>query len=289
MRALGATFACSLMINPMWSWTPPPEKEDCKPFLAIASSLADIKLQSPAIVHQSLEQGFLVLSDFGDEKLEYFATGNEGETLYKKAIDDLIALQTKLPSDGFSLFDTAHMNYELSLFTDWYLKEHLGLKSLPDLTELFACLIDNALSMPSVTIHRDYHCRNLMVQADKSIGLLDFQDMMRGPILYDIASLLKDCYVDLGQKARQRLLDYYLDNNPLCDNHFKKNCERAFDLMAAQRHLKAIGIFCRLNHRDGKPSYLLELPLVLKYLRETADNYHELGLLKDLLNEIKEN
>jgi aminoglycoside/choline kinase family phosphotransferase len=267
----------------------PPEKEDCAPFVQIAKKLSEIGLNAPIIHRQSLKEGFLVLSDFGDCLLEQAIQCEPLPPLYQQAIDELISLQCKLDKTLFNPFDATHIRQELSLFDTWYLKKHLGLKNHPDLSKLYEFLIDEALSMPSVAMHRDYHCRNLMRLSTGGIGILDFQDMMQGPILYDLASLLKDCYLDLGKDRRASLVNYFLDNNPLLSSEFKNDCQRSFDLIACQRHLKASGIFCRLNYRDNKANYLSELPLVLKYLRATADKYSELRLLKDLLNEIKTN
>lgn len=267
----------------------PPPKEDCRPFVDIANQLKAINLNAPEICFKDLDNGFLLLSDFGDISLESMAFSDKGQMLYQKAIDDLIVLQENLDSKDYAPFDANHIKDELNLFKIWYLKKHLNLNQYPDLDKDFNYLIDICLSQKQVAIHRDYHSRNLMVIDNKHLGILDFQDAMLGPISYDLASLLKDCYVDLGETTRESLITYYLEKSAQFSLNDVESFTHTFNLMAAQRHLKAVGIFCRLNYRDNKANYLKELPLTLKYLRNIADKTSELSNLSQLFHDLYAN
>lgn len=284
-----ASFRCYCRVNAgnktFIAMDAPPEKENCLHFVQIAQALREHGLNAPEIIAQNLPEGFLLLSDFGDETLDTYQQKNNALKLYQSAIDNLICLQNALPSNHLAPFDKTHMRFELSLFEDWYLKKHLSLKHYPDLTHAFDALIEQAASMSQVAIHRDYHSRNLMVTAKQTLGILDFQDMMRGPILYDLVSLLKDCYVDLGCELRDDLVTYYLDNPKAQYAQNRTQFIDDFNCVGLIRHLKAAGIFCRLNYRDNKKHYLKELPLTLKYIADAADSKTELTKIQDLFHD----
>ncbi len=273
----------------------PPPNEDCLPFVKIAGYLEAMQLSAPRIIEADLDSGFLLLSDLGSEqylnRLE--RNPNQAALLYKEAMDALhvmqrrgAAYQSALPS-----YDETLLRFELSLFRDWLCGTHTGLVfSDADEAEWQSCcdvLVTNALHQPQVFVHRDYHSRNLMVLKEGNPGILDFQDAVEGPLTYDLVSLLKDCYVRWpAEQVREWALDYYAglkdETRILMD---EKRFLRHFELMGMQRHLKAAGIFCRLNHRDGKSGYLADIPRTLGYILELRTRYEELGFLMRLIAE----
>ena len=273
----------------------PPDREDSVPFIRVAGYLESMGLNAPRVLEADLERGFLLLTDLGDTQylarlLEDSATADR---LYDDALDALAriqhqgtAFQTLLP-----LYDAALLRFELSLFHDWLCGTHLGIDVDDEDEAEWQCLCDllvsNALDQPQVFVHRDYHSRNLMVTADDSPGILDFQDAVEGPLTYDLVSLLKDCYIKWPDERIRSWLSSYsarLDasvRGSMSDETFL----RCFELMGVQRHLKAAGIFARLNHRDGKPGYLLDVPRTLSYIVDLAPRYAELDFLMRLIVE----
>jgi aminoglycoside/choline kinase family phosphotransferase len=277
----------------------PPENEDCRPFVDIARALFDAGLHVPRIIEEDLEQGFLLLDDLGDRQYLDELNGETVERLYGDAIGALVTLQVCGPRDHeLPSYDEALLMQEMELFREWFLVRHLALSLDEDtnrmLDQAFRVLADNALQQPRVCVHRDYHSRNLMVTDQHNPGILDFQDAVFGPVTYDLVSLLRDCYIAW---PREQVEDWALGfhelamqsgilNRDLHDD--EKQFLRWFDLMGVQRHLKAIGIFARLNHRDGKPSYLRDIPRTMSYVEEVAGRYAELGQLHDyIVREVK--
>lgn len=262
----------------------PPEQESCDAFLAIARQLRAAGLHAPELFADDLSRGFLLLEDFGHASyLDKLADGS-ADSLYG---DALIALQVmgQLPTAGLPRFGARMIEAEMALFRDWYLGKELALNPTDAdfcLQPLSKLLTENALVQPQVWVHRDYHSRNLMV-CEPNPGILDFQDAVIGPLTYDLVSLLKDCYI---RWPRHRVEGWVAD-------HFEqlKRTElggalpdfeqflRWFDLMGVQRHMKAIGIFARLNHRDGKPGYLDDIPRCFEYLAEQAPECQPLAQL----------
>ena len=270
----------------------PPDKEDSHPFVAIGRQLFAIGLNVPEILAEDLEQGFLLLSDLGSQ--QYVSALNEGtvDRLYGDAMGALAVLQTCGPgSDALPPYDEALLRREMELFSDWYLGRHLGLelsgREQAVLGEVFDLLVQNAMAQPQVSVHRDYHSRNLMVSAHNP-GILDFQDAVYGPVTYDLVSLLRDCYIAWPrQQVEQWVLGYHdiaIDHGILRGAQ-EEQFLRWFDLMGVQRHLKASGIFARLNHRDGKPGYLNDIPRTLGYVAEVSGRYPELRPFLQLLEE----
>jgi aminoglycoside/choline kinase family phosphotransferase len=271
----------------------PPDKEDCGPFIAIAGAMAGLGLNVPRILEADTRRGFLLLSDLGSRHYLQSLNERSADALYGDALRALRLLQTA-PLEGAGLpdYDRALLLREMALFRDWYLARHLriGLSEAVDevLEQTFAFLADEALAQPRVWVHRDYHSRNLMVTEANSPGILDFQDAVIGPATYDAVSLLRDCYVSW---PRQRVLLWLRDF--LAASQAEGGLQgvetgqfiRWFDLMGAQRHLKAIGIFARLNYRDGKPSYLPDIPRTLAYVVEVSALYPELRPLQLLLTQ----
>ncbi len=269
----------------------PPEKEDCGPFVRIARQLHAIGLHVPEILAEDLSQGFLLLSDLGSTPYLDVLNDDSVERLYGDALDALTRLQARGPRE-LPAYDRELLMTEMGLFRDWYLGEHLGL-ALSDeereaLEGAFTLLADIALEQPRVAVHRDYHSRNLML-CERNPGIIDFQDAVIGPITYDPVSLLRDCYIAWPRERVEGWALGYRDRaveQGIIDHVDDATFLRWFDLMGVQRHLKATGIFARLNHRDGKPGYLNDIPRTLGYVREVAGRYSELEGLKGILNKI---
>jgi N-acetylmuramate 1-kinase len=188
------------------------------------------------------------------------------------------------------VYDESLLQTEMDLFETWYVNEHKGrelnAQQRMTLEKTFGLLIENALEQPQVFVHRDYHSRNLMITYENNPGVIDYQDAVIGPITYDLVSLFKDCYIEWPREKVEHWLELYLAR--ITPDYFieKKQLLRWFDLMGVQRHLKVLGIFARLNYRDGKSQYLDDLPLTLKYILNTCDCYTELQPLKNLLGDI---
>jgi len=270
----------------------PPEKEDSHPFIRIAGSLDEIGLNVPKIYAQNFEQGFFLLSDLGS--IDYLSEINDSnaDKLYQDAIQTLLRLQS---NNGLLLpaYDAALLNQEMKLFIDWYLIKHIQLELSESQTNMlemaFALLVKSALAQPQVPVHRDYHSRNLMVMPAMNPGVLDFQDAVEGPITYDLVSLLRDCYVAWpAEKVAQWLKHYHAlatDKGLLQQINYQQ-FEVWFDLMGLQRHLKAIGIFSRLNYRDGKAGYLKDIPRTVAYVASVSEKYPELQEFNQFINGI---
>ena len=272
----------------------PPENEDCRPFVDIARALFDTGLHVPQILEEDLEQGFLLLDDLGDRLYLDELDKETVERLYGDALGALITMQAGGPvGDVLPPYDENLLMQEMELFREWFMRQHLGLE-LDDetnvmLDQTFKYLADSALEQPRVCVHRDYHSRNLMVTDSHNPGILDFQDAVYGPVTYDLVSLLRDCYIAW---PREQVEDWALGFHELAmqsgiiDRELHDDEQQFlvwFDLMGVQRHLKAIGIFARLNHRDGKPGYLDDIPRTLNYVEEVSGRYPELKGLHDLV------
>jgi aminoglycoside/choline kinase family phosphotransferase len=256
----------------------------------VARALRAIGLNVPEVLATDLDAGFLLVSDLGSTLYLDVLDEASVERLYGDALGALLTLQAHDPLDGLPPYDRGRLLAELELFPEWFLGRHLGRP--PGAAErrvidaAFERLIASALEQPQVTVHRDYHSRNLMQVADNNPGILDFQDAVVGPVTYDLVSLLRDCYL---RWPRARVEGWALGYHALAvqSGVLRERDEvrflRWFDLMGLQRHLKVLGIFARLWHRDGKPGYLGDLPRVLDYAVEVAADYPELAALHDLL------
>ena len=264
----------------------PPDNEDSRPFIDVSRMLFDVGLNVPAVIDYDLEQGFLLLSDLGSRPYLDELNGDSVERLYGDALSALATIQTCVTwGAGLPAYDRALLLKEMGLFREWLLGKHLAITV--DATQaalvdaVFSLLADNALQQPQVCVHRDYHSRNLMVTQRNNPGILDFQDAVVGPVTYDLVSLLRDCYIDWPRaQVEDWALGYQqlaLQSGILREEHCDPDSFlRWFDLMGMQRHLKAAGIFARLNHRDGKPGYLGDIPRTLAYVVEVASRHDEL-------------
>ena len=263
----------------------PPDKEDSGPFLQVARILGGLNLNVPIILARDMERGFLLLSDLGSRQyLDALGLDGGADELYADALKALRTMQTADAgiSRGLPRYDRAMLLREMELLPEWFLARHLGLtidaRERAMLSRLFESLAEAAVSQPACFVHRDYHSRNLLITPENNPGILDFQDAMWGPVTYDLASLLKDCYIAWPPaRVRQWALQY---RESLLEAGFKLDADaaqfmRGFDLTGLQRHIKVLGIFARLFYRDGKSQYLKDLPRVLAYARDTALSYPE--------------
>ena len=262
----------------------PPDKEDSRPFVDIARRLREGGLSAPEVLASDLDRGFLLLTDLGDRLYLAELGDDTREPLYGDAMAALALMQARVGTSGLPAYDEKLLIFELSLFPDWFLSRHLGLSlsgaERSVLTTAFQRLAANALAQPRVFVHRDYHSRNLMVLPEGNPGILDFQGAVEGPITYDLVSLLRDCYVSWSEMDVQRWLADFMDRlrgEGSLETVDHATFRRWFDWMGLQRHLKAIGIFARLQHRDGKPGYLADIPRTLDYVLGVTGRYRELA------------
>lgn len=273
----------------------PPEKENCRPFVAVANSFQALGLNVPTVIKSDIEKGFLLLTDLGDVTFFNALSHQEADTLYKKAIDELLLLQTCTEIKNYELpyFDEVFMQRELDLFRDWFVIKHLQLplsnKDKKMLDNTFSLLMQEISKQQKICVHRDYHSRNLMLLNNGSVGVLDFQDAVWGPISYDLVSLLKDCYIAWPKSARKKWVNYYYDK-AMTLGVLKKVSEEKFsddfDLMGIQRHLKAIGIFARLKYLFNKPNYIHDIPRTARYIVEALEKYPQFHLFNTWLKEV---
>ena len=259
----------------------PPDKETIAPFINIANILACNDVHVPAIHAINHEHGFILLEDLGDELLLKVLTSDNKDKLYKSAMATILKIQSS-PTDKLPEFDKNHMMSELKLFHEYFLKAYLDLALTKEdellLQETFSWLTREILKQPKVFIHRDYHSRNLIIvnSNPKDIGVIDFQDAMRGPFTYDLVSLLKDCYKQWPREEVLKWLEHFHQNISPSFDWTLDEFTRAFDLCGLQRHLKVLGIFCRLKFRDKKSAYLRDLPLTFNYVTACVESYSEL-------------
>jgi len=270
----------------------PPAHEDCGRFADLARRFRAIGLNTPEVHAEERELGFLLLSDLGDRLYLAHLDAEHADGLYGDALSALALIQQRGPQDGLPLYDAAFLLREMGLFREWFLETHLGLTLTEDTIALFDAvqrlLVESALEQPRVCVHRDFHSRNLMITETDNPGVLDFQDAVVGPLTYDLASLLRDCYVSWPEERVTRwALGYQRTAIRLgiLDDEDPARFLRWFDLMGMQRHLKACGIFARLSHRDGKTNYLGDIPRTLGYVSQVSSRYPELADLSRWLAE----
>ena len=276
----------------------PPPQEDCSPFVHAAEVLSQAGLNVPKIIAQDISNGFLLLSDLGNTTFLNALQSHNGlevaADLYRDASQALIKMQLASKPGVFPEYNEALLMREMALFPEWYVAKHLQV-TLTDVQQetmkkTFNLLNANILAQAKVYVHRDYHSRNLMVQNDShDLGILDFQDAVYGPITYDLVSLLKDAYISWDE---DQILDWavrYWQSARKAGLPVPEDVAdfyRDFEWMGAQRHIKVLGIFARLYHRDGKDGYLKDMPLVMDYLRRVCDRYIELKPMLRLLDQL---
>ncbi len=260
-------------------------KESVPIFIGISWRLMDTKVRIPTIKAYELNKGFIFLEDVGSTHLfDKYNAGN-ASAYYEKAIETLVKMQ-ETPSQGLEPYDANFLLEEMNLMPQWYIKEHLG-KTLEclegrNLLESFSLISKEVLSQPQgMFVHRDYHSRNLMIDSNEEIVVIDFQDAKEGALTYDLVSLLRDVYAELDTQEMQRLILVFRDLKGLDVDD--ETFIRWFDFTGLQRHIKILGIFARLSIRDGKEGYLKDIPLTLKYIIEVGSKYQELDGLVNLL------
>ena len=273
----------------------PPTHESCAPFVQVAQLLAEAGLNAPKVLAQDLAQGFLLLSDLGDDTYLSKLNTETAPELYKNATDALIKMQGISVTGILPNYDAAMLSREMQLFPDWYVAQHLKASLTPEqqvvLNNTFKLLNENILAQGQAFVHRDYHSRNLMLTTENNPGILDFQDAVYGAISYDLVSLLKDAYIGWDE---EQVIDWAVRywqpakkaGLPIPDDF--SEFYRDFEWMGAQRHIKVLGIFARLSHRDGKHSYLNDMPIVMAYLRKVCERYVELRPMLRLLNQLEQ-
>ena len=267
----------------------PPDREDIRPWLDVAQRLGRAGLHVPEIQAADPQRGFVLMEDLGDRILLPELNRTNADRLYGQAMDALLAMQQHADTTGLPDYDEARLVAEMELMPEWFLKRHLGFtpgcEQWDVVESAFRVLVTSAQAQPQVFVHRDYHSRNLLVTERDSPGVIDFQDAVRGPVTYDLVSLLRDCYIEWPDAQVRAWAGEYREK--LAAAGFKVPDEetflRAFDLMGLQRHIKVLGIFCRLWYRDGKAGYLQDLPLVWKYTREVGRRHAETAPLVELL------
>lgn len=271
----------------------PPPQENCRPFVDIARLLATANVNVPVIHGEDLERGFLLLSDLGNQTYLDVIDSSNADALFHDAIDALLAFQ-HLPMDApLPSYDVALLRRELELFPEWYVGRELNVtldeQQAAAWQRISSLLIDSALAQPKVLVHRDYMPRNLM-RSVPNPGVLDFQDAVYGPVTYDITCLFKDAFLSWPQPQVLGWLRDYWQRAQAAGIPVQADFEdfhRASDLMGVQRHLKVIGIFARICHRDGKPRYLADVPRFFAYIDEVISRRPELAELGELIASLR--
>jgi N-acetylmuramate 1-kinase len=270
----------------------PPDKEDSRPFVRVARMLADAGVHAPQVLAQDLAQGFLLLTDLGTRTYLQEINAGNAAALFADATDALLRWQLATRAGELPPYDEALLRREMNLFPEWYVGRHLKKELTGDqkagLEKIFQLLVQSALAQPAVYVHRDYMPRNLMV-CEPNPGVLDFQDAVIGPLTYDMVSLLRDAFLSWEE---ERVIDW-------CARYWEKAKKaglpvdadfgefwRAFEWMGLQRHLKVLGIFARINYRDGKPKYLADTPRFMTYATSVCKRYNPLAPLARLLDEL---
>ncbi|CAA6825942.1 MAG: COG3178: Predicted phosphotransferase related to Ser/Thr protein kinases [uncultured Sulfurovum sp.] len=260
------------------------DKDSIYPFIDISVRLLKAKIEVPRIISQNIKEGFLLLSDLGKQHLADMLSPMSVELLYMKGISEIVKMQ-EIDITGMDVYDKKFLMSEMNLMEEWYLRQHksvfLSEKGLRNLEKMLEMIADEVLAQPqNLFVHRDFHSRNIMLESGK-LALIDYQDAMSGALTYDLVSLLKDVYIEFDEaKINALALEFKaLKGLSVSDEEFL----RWFDFMALQRHLKILGIFSRLNIRDGKSEYLKDIPLTLKYILEVCVKYDVLRPLGELL------
>jgi aminoglycoside/choline kinase family phosphotransferase len=271
----------------------PPDKEDSRPFVHVARLLREAGLNAPQVLEADLAQGFLLLTDLGTTTYLAALNDDSATPLFEDAMEALVRWQLASRAGELPPYDEALLRRELSLFPDWYIARHLGHaltgRQAEVLQQTFDRIVAANLAQPAVYVHRDYMPRNLMV-ASPNPGVLDFQDAVIGPITYDVASLYRDAFISWDE---ERVLDWVV--------RYWQKARRAglpvrgdfgafwrdFEWMGLQRHLKVLGIFARINYRDGKPHYLADTPRFVAYVRGVTRRYDELAPMARLFDELE--
>ena len=291
-----ASFRCYYRINTnkksFIAMDAPPDKEDISSFLAIGEKLHQDDIRVPNLYEINSSLGFILMEDFGKTTYGDALTLKNSDELYKNALSTLVTIQKNCHYKDISSYTSGLLFNEMSLFEDWYLNKYkkiiLNSSEKNDLRKIFNMIIRSNVNQQRCFVHRDFHCRNLMlIDGEVGPGIIDFQDAVNGPISYDLVSLLKDAYFELEEDFILDMVIRYWEaiiNAKLITKNEFADFFKSFEWMGVQRHLKILGIFARLYFRDNKDQYLNNLPLVEKYLKDTTQRYQELFPLRDILN-----
>ena len=271
----------------------PPPQENCKPFVDIAFLLAKSGINVPKIYAEDLERGFLLLNDLGSKTYLDVIDGENADALFHDALQALLAFQQLPMVAPLPSYDVALLRRELELFPEWYVKRELGVEfdaaQQQQWQHISELLIDSALAQSKVLVHRDYMPRNLML-SEPNPGVLDFQDAVYGPVTYDVTCLFKDAFLSWPEERVRGWLESYWQQASALDIPVQADFEdflRASDLMGVQRHLKVIGIFARICHRDGKPRYLADVPRFFSYIEAVIARRPERAELQALFSSLR--
>jgi aminoglycoside/choline kinase family phosphotransferase len=272
----------------------PPPQENCKPFVDIAFLLAKSGINVPKIYAEDLDRGFLLLNDLGNQTYLDVINGENADDLFRDALQALLSFQQLPMVAPLPSYDVALLRRELELFPEWYVKRELAIELDAAQQQLWQqasdLLINSALAQPKVLVHRDYMPRNLML-SEPNPGVLDFQDAVYGPVTYDVTCLFKDAFLSWPEERVRGWLEEYWRQAGTLGIPVQPDFEdflRASDLMGVQRHLKVIGIFARICHRDGKPRYLADVPRFFAYIEAVIARRPELAPLEELLRSLRQ-
>jgi len=269
----------------------PPATEKNNEFIVYALQYAAAGLDVPRVLFSDVDKGFLCLTDLGNQTLLPLIKNDQNLRWYKKAVSLLPQVASVKPVANQGCYDADFFKLELSLFSDWFCRDFMGIDFSSTqqgvIEECFSLLIQSAVEQPQVSVHRDFHARNLMVRDNSSLSIIDFQDTVTGPLTYDAVSLLKDCYFKLNKSERDVLIEqsfeqFQRSHQLAC---YYPQYKQWFDLMGLQRHLKVCGIFSRLHLRDNKSHYLNDLPLVVDYIYDVCGQYNDLTDFKLLFEQ----
>ena len=268
----------------------PPEDESLDTFLKITDKLQQAKLNVPEIFDCDSTKGFLVITDFGDDLYSKKLNDETVYCLYTDALEAIVKMQTKVDCTGLKDFDSFYED-ENNLFLDWFLKKHLKIEldstSSTQINTEFNKINNILKSIPKTFVHRDYHSRNLLVTDLNNPGIIDYQDAVMGPVTYDLVSLLKDCYVTWNDGLVEDMLESFFTRMKSDTINNISDFRYWFEITGLQRHIKAIGIFSRLNYRDGKSSYLQDIPRTYAYMDKVLNKYKELSTLNEIFSNLE--
>ena len=265
------------------------ERDSLKPFIDVTKRLINAGVNAPEILEKNLDDGFLIIKDFGNVHYLNVLNNDNYKKLYRDAMDVIVDMQ-KADASNLPVYDKEFLHFEMDLMQEWYLQKNLNLTLSDGQKELIKTSLDiiskEVLKQPQgLFVHRDFHSRNIMITNKNEVGVIDYQDAMCGAITYDLVSLLKDCYIEYERSEVERLVLEFRDKAaPEIDD---KTFIKYFDFMGLQRHIKVLGIFSRLFLRDSKEGYLKDIPLTLKYVLDTASRYDETKELAKFLKEVQ--
>ncbi len=267
----------------------PPEKEDLTSFLCITNKLQKAKLNVPEIFESDEKNGFLVMTDLGDDLYSKKLNNETVYCLYTDALEAIVKMQTKADYSGLKKFDS-FFEEENNLFIEWFLEKHLKIQldetSKKEIIIEFNKINSILQSIPKTFVHRDYHSRNLLVTDINNPGIIDYQDAVVGPVTYDLVSLLKDCYVTWNDGIIEDMMESFFMRMKSSNINNISDFRYWFEITGLQRHIKAMGIFSRLKYRDGKNNYLNDIPRTYKYVERVLNKYNELSALNKIFNNL---